>query len=47
MDNLVALIVGFYAIIFIVSIIIFAFKIRERIKEKSKDDDDLKKFDKY
>ena len=40
-------IIGCYIIFFLVCIIMTVLKIRERIKEKPKDDSDLKKFDKY
>ena len=39
--------IGFYAIIFLVCVIMTVFKVRERIKEKPKDDSDLNRFDKY
>ena len=38
---------GCYIILFLICVIVAVFKIRERIKEKPKDDSDLKKFDKY
>ena len=39
--------IGFYAIIFLMCVITTVFKVRERIKEKPKDDSDLNRFDKY
>ena len=47
MKGLFIFIIGLYTIAFVVSIIIITFKVKERIKEKAKDDRDLKKFDKY
>ena len=47
MNVIFNLIIGCYTIFFFVSIIIAILKIRERIKEKPKDDSDLNKFDKY
>ena len=47
MDAIFIFIMGCYAIVFLVFIIIIALKIIERIKEKPKDDSDLNKFDKY
>ena len=47
MKALFFFIVGFEAIAIIVSIILLAFQIKERIKEKPKDDNELSKFDKY
>ena len=41
------LIIALYLIIFLGCIIVTVLKIRERIKEKPKDDNDLNKFDKY
>ena len=47
MESLFIFIVGFYLIAFLASIIITTIKVKERIKEKPKDDNDLEKFDKY
>ena len=47
MESLFIFIVGFYLIAFLASIIITTLKVKERIKEKPKDDNDLEKFDKY
>ena len=47
MEGLFVFTTGLYAISFVVGIIIFTFKAKERIKEKPKDDSDLNKFDKY
>ena len=47
MDIIFTLIVGCYAIFFLVCVIVAVLKIIERIKEKPKDDSDLNKFDKY
>ena len=47
MDAVLMFITGGYAIFVLVFIIIAALKVREKIKEKPKDDSDLKKFDKY
>ncbi|MBQ3420076.1 MAG: hypothetical protein IJH34_00075 [Romboutsia sp.] len=47
MDAVFIFIIGLYAIFFLVCIVITILKIRERIKEKPKDDSDLNKFDKY
>ena len=47
MKNVVIFIIGLYLINLLASIIVTVLKIRERIKEKPKDDNDLNKFDKY
>ena len=47
MNSLLTFILGFYAVAFVVGIIILIFKAKERIVEKPKDDSDLEKFDKY
>ena len=47
MEDLFIFIIGLYTMALVVSIIIITFKVKERIKEKPKDDSDLKKFDKY
>lgn len=40
-------IIGLYLAILLACIVIAILKIKERIKEKPKDDNDLNKFDKY
>lgn len=47
MVAIVIFLLALYMIIFLGCIILIPLKIRERIKEKPKDDNDLNKFDKY
>lgn len=47
MDFLSSIILSFYGAFLLYCLIVLFLKIKERLKEKSDDDDDLNKFNKY